>query len=125
MLLKMLAVGIGGFVGANLRFLLNVMLPGSLFPWATFAANMVGCFGLALLIGVLESELRVSEPTRLLLTTGFFGALTTFSTFSYEVWRFLDQGDTITAGMYLSLSIVGGLTMSAVGHWLGQLSYLS
>lgn len=122
MLLKMLAVGVGGFIGANLRFLLNVLLPAGLFPWATFVANMVGCFGLALIIGLLENQLRVAEPLRLLITTGFFGALTTFSTFSYEAWRFYDSGATITANIYLILSIVLGLALSAAGHWLGQLS---
>lgn len=116
----MLAVGLGGFVGANLRYVIALVLPNSGWPWATFSANMVGCFGLAFVLALLQDTMTLSEPMRLLITTGFFGALTTFSTFSFEVWRFLEQGDMLNAATYLSLSVVLGLAMSMAGYWFGH-----
>ena len=74
----MLAVGIGGFVGANLRYWFSLAIAQSAFPWATFAVNMIGCFGLAFFLTSIDTRLAVSEPLKLLVSTGFFWSINDF-----------------------------------------------
>lgn len=114
---KILVVGIGGFLGANLRYWVSI---GALrftgaFPVGTMIVNVVGCFGLALLAGLIQSRFNVSDELRLLISTGFFGALTTFSTFSLEAFDLFIDGRQLTAAVYLAGSVVFGL----VGIFLG------
>lgn len=120
MLLKILLVGFGGFVGANLRYFAGLVLKSSGFPLATFVVNMVGCFGLALFITLLEQRLTLPPHVRLLIGTGFFGALTTFSTFSYESISLIERGDWLLGGAYTALSLFLGLSMTLLGLWVGH-----
>ncbi len=122
MLLKLLLVGMGGFVGANLRYLTSLALKNSNFPLATFVVNIVGCFGLALFITILDQRLTLAPNLRLLIGTGFIGALTTFSTFSFEAINLIERGDWLVGVAYIMFSLVLGLGMTIAGLWVG--SYL-
>lgn len=106
MLIKMFAVGIGGFIGSVLRYLISLIpiSQKSTFPFNTFITNIIG----ALLIGFIISCADKSEmaPEKLLLLkVGLCGGLTTFSTFSSETFRLLEGGNIITALAYIILSV--------------------
>ncbi len=80
-----LAVGVGGFFGAISRFLISSYiqkLSSSLFPFGTLSVNVIGSFLIGFLIVYFENIINPTQKA--LLITGFLGALTTFSTFSYE-----------------------------------------
>jgi CrcB protein len=121
-MVKILVVGIGGFIGANLRYWASI---GALrltdaFPVGTMAVNIIGCFGLALFAGLIHARLDVADETRLLIATGFFGALTTFSTFSLEAFDLFIDGRQLTAAVYLAGSIVLGLIGILLGTGLAN-----
>lgn len=115
MWVKMMVVGLGGFVGANVRFWIGSWLAGSTFPWGTFVVNMVGCFGLAVFATLVTERVSVSESTRLLIATGFFGALTTFSTFNLETYSLISSGKQPLAILYSVGSVSLGLIAALAG----------
>ncbi|WP_328720769.1 CrcB family protein [Streptomyces sp. NBC_00247] len=106
-----LLVVVGGMVGAPLRLLTDRLvrryhgagLP-YVFPWGTFAANAAG----SLLLGALTGA-AVSAPVYALLGTGLCGALTTYSTFSYETLRMAESGRAFLAGANVAASLLVGL----------------
>lgn len=115
MWIKILIVGLGGFVGANARFLIGHWVGATSYPYATFAINMLGCFGLGLFAQLVKQS-DLSEETRLLIATGFFGAFTTYSTFNLEALNLWMSGRGGLAMLYLGSSIVFGLLVG----WLGM-----
>jgi len=101
------AIFLGGALGALLRAGIAEALPdpGVGWPWATFLVNVVG----AALLGYWFTVLPHTQYRRPLLTTGFCGALTTFSTVQVELLGMLEAGRVPLAGAYLVVSIVAGL----------------
>ena len=94
---------------------------GGTFPVGTLVVNLLGCF---LLGGVAEygfQHLALPPDWRIGITVGFFGAFTTFSTFSYETVRMLEDGAWSVAALYLGLSLVGGLLLMMFGMRLAEL----
>jgi len=105
----LLAIAAGGAVGAVLRFLIATRLqPATLsgFPLGTFTVNAVGSLLLGLLYVVFAEKIAVSDELRLGLTVGLLGAFTTFSTFSLETFRLLEQGRVVVAASYIGSSVV-------------------
>ncbi len=103
-----LLVIVGGALGAPLRYLTDLQVQrrhDSVFPWGTFTVNVVGCLVLGLVTGAAVSG-AVPEGVRLLLGTGLCGALTTYSTFSYETMRLAEEG----AALFATLNAVGSVT---------------
>ncbi|MEV5886059.1 fluoride efflux transporter CrcB [Streptomyces sp. NPDC052020] len=103
-----LLVVAGGMVGAPLRYLTDRAVQSrhdSVFPWGTFAVNVAGCLVLGLLTGAAVAGVAGSR-LQLLLGTGLCGALTTYSTFSYETLRLAQTG----AGRYAVANAVAGVT---------------
>ena len=83
---------------------------------ATLVCNLSGSLILALLIGRSSQ----SHPQVVMIAgTGFLGAWTTYSTFSFEMIRLLEVGDWSKAGLYVGTTLVGGALLSALGWWLG------
>jgi CrcB protein len=117
---KIVVVGLGGFVGANLRYWTAVWIGGRTFPLATFAVNVIGAFGLAFFATWAVERVPLSEAMRLLIATGFFGALTTFSTFSVEALNLMRDGKWTVALVYLASSVVLGLLGAAAGMSLAR-----
>jgi CrcB protein len=101
------AIFLGGALGAVLRAALAEALPagGAEWPWATFLVNIVG----AALLGYWFTTLPHSSYRRPLLTTGFCGALTTFSTVQLELVEMIDGGRVGLAVLYLAASVAAGL----------------
>ena len=119
-------VGLGAVPGAWLRLrLVNHFEP--VVPrkhWGTFAVNLVAAFGLGLVAGLSASAPSLADaalfaPLLLLIATGFFGSLSTFSTFAVELLNELRAGQTLTAVVLALASIGAGLLASAVGYGLG------
>lgn len=82
---------------------------GPAFPYGTLVVNIVGCF---LLGGIAEyalTHLSVPPEWRIGITTGFLGAFTTFSTFSWETVRLIQEGEWKRASVYVLVSLIGGL----------------
>ena len=114
--MTLLLVLVGGAVGAPARYLadrwLTARLPGA-FPWGTFAVNVAGSFVLGLLAAAAPAWLLA------LGGTGFCGALTTFSTFSFETVRLLETGRPVPAVLNVTASVVVSVAAAALGWWLG------
>lgn len=122
MLSDMLWVGLGGFVGANARMLLNTLVTtrlGVLLPYGTFVVNVSGCFLIGLLVGAIEAR-ALSPAVRPLAITGFLGAYTTFSAFSIETVTLAGEGSLLLAAVYVGASVVVGLGATVLGLALGR-----
>ncbi|MET9680433.1 fluoride efflux transporter CrcB [Streptomyces coeruleorubidus] len=106
----LLVVG-GAMVGAPLRYLTDRAVQSrhdSVFPWGTFAVNVAGCLILGLLTGA-------AGHVHLLLGTGLCGALTTYSTFSYETLRLVETGARGYAVLNVTASLAAGLAAAFAG----------
>jgi CrcB protein len=102
----------GGALGAPLRYLVDRAVQARhdmAFPWGTFTVNVAGSFVLGLLTGVSSAH------AQLLLATGLCGALTTYSTFSYETLKLYESGARLQAG----LNVLGSLAAALLAVWLG------
>lgn len=117
-----LAVACGATLGAWLRWLLGIWLNrhADTLPWGTFAANMLGGYLVGLVLGLVAAHPEWPPFWRLLLVTGFLGALTTFSTFSSEVVAFIEEGKFGMAVSYAGLSLAGSLALTFLGLWTAQ-----
>lgn len=121
-LLKYLAVGIGGFVGAIARYELGAYIGsrhGLRFPYGTFVINMTGCFLVGLVMALL-ARTTASAYWRYFLPIGFIGAYTTFSTFEYETLRAIQDGQWLTGLLNIALSIIAGFIAVWAGDALGR-----
>lgn len=116
---NMLAVGIGAALGAIARWLLGLWLNSfsASLPWGTLAANLVGAYLIGVALGCFLIFPETPGWLRLLVTTGFLGGLTTFSTFSAETVGLLERGHILPAIGYSSLSLFGALMFTAAGLW--------
>ncbi|MFI0808998.1 fluoride efflux transporter CrcB [Streptomyces echinatus] len=115
-----LLVVAGAVIGAPLRYLTDRAVQArhdSVFPWGTYVVNVSGCLVLGLLTGAVSAG-AAGPQLRLLLGTGLCGALTTYSTFSYETLRLSESGSGIYAAVNVVASVVAGLAAAFAGAWL-------
>ena len=113
---SVLAICIGACAGALARWGLGLWLsPGGLIPWGTLAANLIGGYLVGICVATFQSMPQIDPLWRLLLVTGFLGALTTFSTFSAEVIAMLQQQRCALALGTASLHLFGSLLLTVVG----------
>ncbi|MFF7587708.1 fluoride efflux transporter CrcB [Kitasatospora purpeofusca] len=112
-----LLVVLGATVGAPLRYLTDRAVQSrhdSVFPWGTFTVNVVGCLVLGLVTGAVAAG-AASSQVQLLLGTGLCGALTTYSTFSYETLRLVEGG----AGRYALVNVLGTVVAGLAAVYAG------
>ncbi|SEG90181.1 CrcB protein [Actinacidiphila yanglinensis] len=117
-----LLVILGAMVGAPLRYLTDRAVQAkhdTAFPWGTFAVNVGGCAVLGLVAGA-AAEGAASAHLQLLLGTGFCGALTTYSTFSYETLRLAENRARFYAAANVVGSITAGLGAASLGFALAE-----
>ncbi|KUN78261.1 chromosome condensation protein CrcB [Streptomyces bungoensis] len=117
-----LLVVVGAMVGAPLRYLTDRAVQkrhDTVFPWGTFTVNLSGCLVLGLLSGAVAAG-AASSHLQLLLGTGLCGALTTYSTFSYETLRLAEDGARFFAAANVVASVVAGLGAAFAGVSLAQ-----
>jgi CrcB protein len=111
-----LLITLGAFVGAPLRYVTDRLVQSrhdSVFPWGTLAVNLAGCLVLGALAG---SGAAATGPLYALVGTGFCGALTTYSTFSYETVRLLQERAYFYAVTNVIVSVVAGLGAALLGY---------
>lgn len=112
-----LLVVAGAVIGAPVRYLTDRAVRArhdSLFPWGTLVVNVVGCLLLGLLAGAVSAGVAGSG-VRLLAGTGLCGALTTYSTFSYETLRLTESGSGLYAAVNVVASVAAGLAAAFAG----------
>jgi len=124
--LLILLVGIGGFFGAVMRYLVAGWVQDGLrtlsLPYGTLTVNVVGCLLIGLLAGLSENRNFLGPETRALLLIGVLGGFTTFSTFSYETFQLLRDGESLAAFSNVGLQVVLGLAAVWAGYSASQLS---
>jgi CrcB protein len=107
-----LLIGIGGFLGANTRYLVAVWVAehlGSVFPYGTLIINVSGSFILGFLGGAIAEGILVHPNWRLFFAIGFLGAYTTFSTFSFENFMLIQERLYLQALVNMLASVCLGL----------------
>jgi len=116
-------VGLGGFLGANARYLLGGWIAnrfGAVFPYGTYVINVSGSFILGFFLAFAQDRAWVAPGARLLFAVGFVGAYTTFSTFEYESVRLLQDGEMLLGAAYLIGSVLTGGVAAIAGIALGS-----
>ena len=116
-----LAVAAGGLVGAPSRYLLDRAVTSRIesgLPWGTFIINFTGSLLLGFLTGLTLAG-RIPISVKDLAGTGFCGAYTTFSTFTFETLRLLEEGRFLEAAGNVLVSVVVGLGAAGAGLALG------
>lgn len=116
--MAVLWVGLGGFVGAVLRYGVSHVVQGwagERFPAGTLVVNVLGCLAIGLLLGVAGRSSELPESVRLLVVVGLLGSFTTFSTFGKETVDLVAQG---APGRAL-LVVLGNLALGLPAVWLG------
>jgi CrcB protein len=122
-LAAVLWVGLGGFLGANARYLLGGWIAnrlGAEFPYGTYVINVSGSFILGFFLAFAQDRAWVAPSARLLFAVGFVGAYTTFSTFEYESMRLFQDEELLLGAVYLIGSVVSGAAAVIAGIALGR-----
>ncbi len=120
-IVTLLYVGVGGFIGSILRYLIKVWTQefGGSFPLGTLVVNILGSFFLGLIVSGMEYKEVLTEDTRLFLTVGLLGGFTTMSTFSYDSYRLLERKDLAFFFMNVGGTVVLTLLSVFIGIKLG------
>ena len=114
-------VALGSALGAPARYLLDRIIQSrreGVFPWGTWAINISGCFALGLLVGLAQGHV-VDARLMTAAATGFLGSYTTFSTFTWETMRLVEDGAFVEALLNITVSAVLGVAAAAGGLFLG------
>lgn len=118
MVASLLAVALGGSLGALCRYGIAqwiAMTWPKAFPLATLTVNLIGCLIIGILYGLWASRPEFSPVLRQGLFIGFLGAFTTFSTFSLDALRLMENGESLLALGYILLSVC----VCLVATWAG------
>ena len=118
-----LLVACGGAIGASLRYGAGFIIskPYSLFPWATWSINILGCFLAGVFFAFTQRYPVLQNETRLFLMVGILGGFTTFSSFGLETFQLIRQGQLPLALAYTVSSVIVGVIFLAIGFYLFQM----
>ena len=120
LIIRLCSIGLGGFIGAVLRYLVSGWVQdksGSIaFPFGTLSVNLIGCFIIGLLTFLVETRSFFSVETRTFLFIGLLGSFTTFSTFGNETLALIRSGRVDMAALFAGLHVIAGVAMV----WLGR-----
>ena len=117
-LLNLLLIAIGGALGSTARYLFSLLIQrasGTLFPIGTFAVNCVGCLVFGAIAGAAEQRVQVAPELRLFLLVGILGGFTTFSSYAFESFVLVRDGQFAAA----LVNIVGQVIAGLGGMWIG------
>jgi len=110
--LAILAISFGGILGANARYFISLYIAerlGTAFPYGTFVINVSGSLVIGFFLTLITERFAVDPLWRLFFATGFLGAYTTFSTYSYESAQLMRDGTYSLAFLYLFGSVLAGM----------------
>ena len=116
-----LFIGLGGFIGANLRYLIGVYINRySHEMTGTLIVNITGSFCIALFYGYIAQKYSVNDNLKYFFPIGLLGSYTTFSTFSYTTLILINDGNYVRAGMNIILSFSLCLLLAFIGFWISK-----
>jgi len=125
-MIKILYIGFGGFIGSVIRYwisgLAHRIMGASEFPIGTLAVNVIGCFLIGLIGGLVERQHLFSPEVRLFIFFGFLGGFTTFSTFGYEVISFARDGQLFSTALNILLHLILGFGAVWLGYVISRIS---
>lgn len=128
-MIQLLAVGLGGFVGAVSRWVLTGFVQRHVspawFPAGTLAVNLLGCLVIGVLMTLVTHAQQPPATWRLFLVTGILGSLTTFSTFGYETFELLREQQVRMAVLSVAANLVFGLLAVWAGRSLTLLALVA
>ena len=119
-----LYVGLGGFIGAVLRYLMSVMTAGFsvVIPYGTLLSNALGCFVIGAVMALAADTDAISPGARLFIATGICGGFTTMSSFIYELSEYLRTGELFYGAVYLFLTLFASAILFYAGSLLVTLA---
>ena len=120
--MTLLLVALGGAIGSVGRYLFSNLVyrfSPPFFPYGTSAVNAVGCLVFGVIVGLAEERFVVGPSGRAFLLIGILGGFTTFSTFAFETFELLRDGQFLTALVNVAGQVVAGVA----GVWLGYQAY--
>lgn len=123
-MLNLIAIFLGGGIGAVSRFLITLNLTKIYnvnLPIATFLVNIIGSFAIGFLYILFMGKTDLTPALKLALTVGFCGGLTTFSTFSLELFEMISHQQFMQAAIYALLSVLVCLVMTGIGVYCAKL----
>ena len=123
-MLKLLAIFLGGGIGAVSRYLISLNLAKNFeinLPISTFLVNVIGSFVIGFLYILFIEKADITPAVKLALTVGFCGGLTTFSTFSLELFEMIGNQQIFHAFSYIILSVTICVIMTAIGAYFAKL----
>jgi len=122
---KILLVGMGGFIGAILRYVMSGAVQNLAhsiaFPYGTLVVNMAGCFLMGICYHLVEIQAGLTAEMRLLLMVGLLGSFTTYSTFSSETLQLVQDQRLMPALLNIGSHIMIGL----FAVWLGRFAIIA
>jgi CrcB protein len=123
-MLKLTIIGMGGCIGAMLRYLVaggvHSLVKSTSFPAGTMTVNIAGCLLIGFGGGLMEGRQLFSPEWRAFLFVGILGSFTTFSTFGLETFNLAKDGQWLTAFANVSISLLLGLIAVFAGHMLSR-----
>lgn len=122
-MLGVVLVAVGGAIGSVGRYLVSnwfVARFGTGFPGGTLIVNIVGCFFIGMFMAFANERCNISPYWRLFVAVGCLGGLTTFSSFSYESLRLLEEADILHAFYNVGLNLFGGFFSTWIGFIISK-----
>jgi fluoride exporter len=117
-LLNLFVVAAGGAIGSAARYLLSQCVhrtTATMFPLGTFTVNLLGCIVFGAIAGAAEQRVPLAPPLRAFLLVGILGGFTTFSSYAFESFALMRDGQFLMASMNIVGQVIAGLAGVAIG----------
>jgi fluoride exporter len=125
MMIKLVLIGAGGFIGSVLRYVIGgsiqTLSQSIAFPYGTLAVNILGCFCIGFLSELVDTRAFIDTDTRAFLVVGILGGFTTFSAFGNETMNLVRDGEAALALMNVGAQVLLGLGAVWLGYALAFL----
>ena len=122
--MNILSIFLGGGLGVVIRYIISSNMAKNLhynFPLATFLVNIIGSFIIGFLYIYFGQKANINPAFKLALTVGFCGGLTTFSTFSLELFEMISNQQILNAFMYILISVIICLLSVTLGAYCAKI----